>query len=157
MEIDLHLPILPPSENKIRIIRVIRGRVGGIAYTRDATDFKKEFKSYIREHYLADIQNFAKEHNPYCAYKVKFNLYFAENLLINKSWPKAKTYVKKMDIGNRRKLLEDCLSEVLGIDDSFFFELHMTKRQLAEDVPCFMNIKVQRLGVGDYGIKTRGE
>ena len=101
---------LPPSENKIRIIRVIKGRPAGMAYTKVATDYKKDFKKHMLKEYSAKLVNFAKNHKHDSLYKVEVILYFDKYQLINKGWPKTKTYIKKMDVGNRRKLLEDCIA-----------------------------------------------
>lgn len=124
---------LPPSENKTRVIRVIKGRPAGMAYTREASNYKKDFKSYMLKEYPGKIVKFAREHKHDSLYKVEIVLYFDKHQLINKGWPKTKTYIKKMDVGNRRKLLEDCLAEVLGIDDMFTFDLRMVKRACNSD------------------------
>ena len=149
---------LPPSENKIRIIRVIKGRPAGMAYTKAATDYKKDFKSHMLKEYPGKLVHFAKDHKHDSAYQVEMILYFDRNQLINKGWPKTKTYIKKMDVGNRRKLLEDCLAEVLGIDDMFTFDLRMVKRACNPDANFSYErepgiyINIQRKGLDRYGL-----
>ena len=149
---------LPPSENKIRIIRVIRGRPGGMAYTKEASNYKKDFKAAMLKEYAAPIVQFAKEHKFDSAYKVKIVLYFDRSQLINKGWPNTKTYIKKMDVGNRRKLLEDCLAEVLGIDDMFTFDLQLVKRACNPDANFpyerepGAHILIKRVDLGSYGL-----
>jgi Holliday junction resolvase RusA-like endonuclease len=125
--LKLEIPIIPPSENKIRVIRVIKGRAAGIAYKKEAIDFKKAFNDIIRNTYMADIQRLLSTHTPTSIYSVDIIIHFPKEELVNKGWPNTTTYYKKIDIGNRRKLLEDCLSEALTIDDSVFFALNMTK------------------------------
>ena len=127
-QLTISFPQLPPSENKIRIIRVIRGRPAGMAYTKDATHFKKDFKKFALGEMASKIVNFSKGHTLKSTYQVHISLHFTEDQIINKGWPKTKTYFKKMDVGNRRKLLEDCLAEVTGIDDMYTFDLRMTKK-----------------------------
>ena len=83
---------LPPSENKIRIIRVIRGRPGGMAYTKEATQYKKKFKTEMLKTYATDIVAFASQHTPESTYKVTIELFFNREQLVNKGWPKTKTY-----------------------------------------------------------------
>ena len=126
--ISIEFPTLPPSENAIRVIRVIRGKVAGMAYTKKASLYKKEFKQFIKDNYLVEIQKLLKTHTHYSVYRVQVELFFTRDQLVNKGWPKTKTFYKKMDVGNRRKLLEDCLAEVLGADDSLTFDLRMIKR-----------------------------
>ena len=41
--------------------------------------------------------------------------------------------VRKVDLSNRIKFLEDCLCEAMGIDDSRIFRLTLTKRQSKDD------------------------
>lgn len=141
---------LPPSENKIRIIRVIRGRPGGMAYTKDAVNYKKDFKAFLLKNYSAKLVNFASEHTMQSTYEIRIDLFFPIEQLVNKGWPKTKTYFKKMDVGNRRKLLEDCLSESLGIDDMYTFDLRMVKQATAGDP--YLTIKITRTNEEDYGL-----
>lgn len=149
---------LPPSENKIRIIRVIRGRPGGMAYTKTATNYKKDFKAHMLREYSAQLVEFARGHKHDSAYKVRVVLYFDKHQLVNKGWPKTKTYIKKMDIGNRRKLLEDCIAEVLGIDDMFTFDLQMVKRATSKtssflyEQSAGVYVSIQRKTAEHYGL-----
>ena len=122
--LDLWIPYLPPSENRIRLHRWQRGTT----YTREAKDYKKRFAAWVQEHYLLEVSAFAAKHTDRCIYSLSIHFYF--DTVINKGWAKnrAKTLYKRFDVGNRRKLVEDCLVEVLGgIDDSLFFELTLTK------------------------------
>lgn len=122
--LDIWIPFLPPSENKIRVHR----RQGGQVYSKDAKDFKKQFIGHIWQHYLVELNSFVQQHREADLYELE--MHFTFDTVINKGWAKkqAKTLYKKFDVGNRRKLLEDCLVEVLGeIDDCLFFKLTMTK------------------------------
>tara|TARA_Y100001937_G_C6947226_1_gene253015 strand:+ start:98 stop:547 length:450 start_codon:yes stop_codon:yes gene_type:complete len=142
---------LPPSENKIRVIRVIGRRPAGMAYTKEASNYKKDFKAHVLKQYASEVVNFAKEHKYDSVYKVHIKLYFNKNQIVNKGWPKTKTYFKKMDVGNRRKLLEDCLAEALGIDDMYTFDLRMTKLSSLYDNPL-VSISINRVDKKDYGL-----
>lgn len=141
---------LPPSENKIRVIRVIGRRPAGMAYTKEASNYKKDFKSFLLKNYASQIVQFAKEHTMESTYEIRIDLFFPVNQLLNKGWPKTKTYFKKMDVGNRRKLLEDCLSEALGIDDMYTFDLRMVKQATAGEP--YITINVTRTDKKDYGL-----
>ena len=112
--------------------------------------YKKDFKAFLLKNYSAQIINFAAEHTMRSTYEVRIDLFFPIEQLVNKGWPKTKTYFKKMDVGNRRKLLEDCLSESLGIDDMYTFDLRMVKQATAEDP--YLTIKITRTNEEDYGL-----
>lgn len=123
-ELDLWVPILPPSENRIRVHR----RQGGQVYSKEARDFKKQFSDYVLKEYVVDVIDFVRGHTERSIYEL--DLEFVFETVINKGWAKkqAKTLYKRFDVGNRRKLIEDCLVEVLGeIDDCLFFKLTLTK------------------------------
>ena len=100
--------------------------------------------------YAADLVKFAAGHSPMSTYEVRIDLFFTKDQVVNKGWPKTKTYYKKMDVGNRRKLLEDCLAEVLGIDDMYTFDLRMVK-QVTTGEP-YVKITVQQRKHTDYGV-----
>lgn len=125
--------VLPPSDNHIRDIqyRFIAGkRKAIIGYTREAEDFKKGLLRHINEAYFFEVQKFARAHTPCAAYLLSTALHFPPGELLNSGWLKvrrngereAKNPYKRLDTMNRRKLLEDCLAEALGIDDSLFWE-----------------------------------
>lgn len=145
---------LPPSENKIRIIRVNRGKPGGMAYTREASDYKKDFKTFVRNNYPTEVIEFAKAHKETNIYRVSIDLFFTKEQIINKGWPDTKTYYKKMDVGNRRKLLEDCLAEVVGIDDMYTFDLRMTKNIVnSQELTPGVKITIKRISdLERYGL-----
>lgn len=147
---EIEFPEIPPSENKIRIIRVVKGRPAGMAYTKVAANYKKDFKRHMLSAYAADLVRFAAGHCPTSTYEIRIDLFFTKDELVNKGWPNTKTYYKKMDVGNRRKLLEDCLAEVLGIDDMYTFDLRMVKQVTDKDP--YVKITVNQRNHTDYGI-----
>jgi Holliday junction resolvase RusA-like endonuclease len=67
------------------------------------------------------------------------DLHFFFEAVINKGWNerwqrgkkqgqrKAETKWKRIDLGNRLKLLEDTVKNAVGVDDSATFVLHLTK------------------------------
>ena len=122
--LDLFIPFLPPSENRIRVHRW----QGGQVYSKEARDYKKLFSDHIRKNYLIEMSQFVGLHDVKSIYELEIHFFF--ETVINKGWAKkkAKTLHKKFDVGNRRKLIEDCLVETLGeIDDCLFFRLTLTK------------------------------
>lgn len=122
--LELDVPFLPPSENRIRVHR----RQGGQVYSKEARDFQTLFGQHVLRQHFNDIASFVAEHRHTHIYSVSMKFRF--ETLVNAGWVKnkAKTLYKKTDVGNRRKLIEDCLSSALGvIDDSLFFDLRLTK------------------------------
>jgi hypothetical protein len=148
-------PHLPPSENRIRVMRYAGGRAKGMCYSKEAEDYRKVFLDIMRQEHGVAIQKFVQGHRDQSLYRLKIVFWFPEEELLNKGWPKkqAKTLYKKVDAGNRRKLLEDCLAEALGIDDSLFFSVHLEKRigdplvgiSLIEDEPRVFGVKSEWL------------
>ena len=162
-ELHLSYTILPPSENEIRELQWVRkgGRpkAVGMHYTAEADGYRKDFREYMRTHYMVEIQKFRKTHKPWHAYRVWIQFYFPAEEILNKGWlnsvkTRAKTPYKKMDVGNRRKLLEDCIAAAIDIDDSLSFDLEMTKFVsteplieifIAEEDPSFFGIPTDYL------------
>jgi Holliday junction resolvase RusA-like endonuclease len=145
-DLSLWIPALPPSENRIRVHR----RQGGQVYSKEARDYQTIFAEIIRSNYLIEVSRFLDGHTDTSVYSVSMIFHF--ETLVNSGWEtkKAKTRYKKMDVGNRRKLIEDCLSSALGvIDDSLFFELHLQKRM--SDRPG-VRILIQRENPADFGV-----
>jgi Holliday junction resolvase RusA-like endonuclease len=144
--LSMWVPILPPSENRIRVHR----RQGGQVYSKEAKDFKKLFAEYVRREYLVDVSVFVRGHHEKAIYELELSFVF--ETVINKGWAKkqAKTLYKRFDVGNRRKLLEDCLVEVLGeIDDCLFFKLTLTKSM---GLNPGVSINLKPVNPADYGV-----
>lgn len=123
------VPFLPPSSNKIYVTDWRRKRR---FKSREANAFQEEFRARVVPVYLPWIsQLIGPEQNPCVLYTVAIDFYFPRKEVINKGFDqldskgqrKAKTRYKKMDTGNRLKLVNDCLSDALQIDDSHFFQV----------------------------------
>jgi Holliday junction resolvase RusA-like endonuclease len=133
----LTYPVLPPSENHIRQIRW--GRVNkkpkplGMCYTPEAEHYKRLFREHMRTHFFVEIQKFRRQHQLEKVYVLRLLFYFPPKDILNTTWPtakgkkKPKSPYKKMDVGNRRKLLEDCFAESIDVDDSLNFGLEAYK------------------------------
>jgi Holliday junction resolvase RusA-like endonuclease len=145
--LKIWVPFLPPSENRIRVHR----RQGGQVYSKEARDFKILFSQHLRENYFTQISDMVSRHTEKSVYAL--TLCFSFDTVINKGWAKgaAKTRYKKFDVGNRRKLIEDCLVEALGgeIDDCLFFDLHLRK-EMGDRVGVF--ILLEPSNPEDYGV-----
>jgi Holliday junction resolvase RusA-like endonuclease len=134
--LELRYSILPPTENGIRQIRWIRqggkSKAAGMCYTPEAENYRKQFREFVRTNYFVAIQKFRREHKPFHVYTLHMFFYFPAEEILNKGWltqgkSRAKSPYKKMDVGNRRKLLEDCFSESIDVDDSLFFGVQQYK------------------------------
>lgn len=113
---------LPPSEN------AAYAQVGRMRkLTTEAKAWKRRFHDTIWEEHgdsLTEIITLAEDD---LWIDVGYDVHFPS--LVNKGWlkGKAKTRYKKSDARTRIKLLEDALSEALGIDDSRFQIAHIKK------------------------------
>lgn len=148
---------LPPSDNRIRepkIITVAGKQKWGkpirktvIGYTDEANAYLAELRKHIDDEYFAETQQFLRDHDATSFYALSIHLGFPRWEILNKGWQlkhakdakptaqakhkagsrKAKSPVKKVDGPNRHKLLQDALAAALSIDDSYTWDLTITK------------------------------
>lgn len=109
-----------------------KAKAMGMTYTPEADNYKKLFREFMRTHFFVEIQKFRRHHEREKVYVLRLLFFFSPDQILNVTWPKGgkkrpKSPYKKMDVGNRRKLLEDCLSESIDIDDSLFFGVEQYK------------------------------
>lgn len=126
---------MPPTSNKIYF--------KGTILTTKAREYAERFSYAVTREHLHEITQL----NPEDLYEISLHFYF--ETVINETYrnPKvkpskqAKTRYKKFDLSNRIKLLEDCIRDVLGIDDSHTFEMHQKKMHdpLNPRVEIFVN------------------
>jgi len=119
----IHLSIdgIPPSANNAYFNLPSGGRT-----------LSKAGKKYINETKIHLVQAFPKEmmfFKPNRPYLAIFRFYFEK--VENAGWFKgtAESRYKKLDVGNRLKLLEDCLKDAAGIDDSQHIRVVLDKQQ----------------------------
>jgi hypothetical protein len=108
--IYLSLPGIPPSSNHA----YFNLPKGGRALTPAGKKYKNETTAYLAQTYRAKLMAF----RPNVGFQIFFR--FTVESIENKLWKpggKVNRY-KKFDGGNLTKLLEDCLKDVGGIDDS---------------------------------------
>lgn len=114
---------LPPTSNKIYF--------QGVRLTRHAREYAERFSYHVTRQYLHAISDLNKD----AVYAVHLRFFFDE--LENTSFnnpsvaphKRAKSRYKKIDLSNRIKLLEDCLRDFLGVDDSQTFAASQEKHQ----------------------------
>ena len=123
MMLHIVYPELPPSSNKI----YFRGTI----LTRKAREYAERFSFHVTRNYLQWINQI----NPQNIFCLSIRFYF--DTLVNATFEnpnvpekkRAKTRYKKIDLSNRVKLLEDCVRDAIGVDDSHTFEMHTMKLQ----------------------------
>lgn len=127
----LVVPFIPPTSNHIYTTdwrRKMRFK------TAEAKAFENKFSAEIVPKYLPWLSAMDDvEKNDSLIYDVRLSLYFSRDEVLNKGFleryvkgakkgqRKAKTRYKRMDTGNRFKLVIDCLSKALAVDDSHFW------------------------------------
>jgi len=149
------LPFFPPSENNIRVIRW--GRKGGksrplgMTWSTPAKKFQSAFRDFVTKTYPVEVQEFVRDHGTESIYALTVYLYLP---LVNKGWLKgtAKSLYKRVDAGNRRKLVEDCLSTALGIDDSLFFDVRLLKLSVEDGEEPWVELFLESKDPRDYGV-----
>ena len=131
----LVVPYLPPSSNHIYVTnwrRKIR------FLTKEAETFKRRMITLVTDEKGPLLLELQRQLQEGAIYSVQFVHYFEPDEILNKTFgavdrrgiPKkgaAESRYKKMDIGNRTKLVEDAFSKALGVDDSLFFHVGHTK------------------------------
>ena len=119
--IKLSLDGLPPSSNHA----YFNLPKGGRALTREGKKYINETKTHFVQAFPRQM-TFFKPNRPYL---VAIRFYFKE--VENAGWFKGKadSRYKKLDVGNRLKLLEDCLKDAAGTDDSQHFRIVLDKQQ----------------------------
>jgi len=119
--IYLELPTVPPSANHAYAnIRGTNKRV----LSKDGRAYKTTTTAHIAQKYMREMKFFRKDQ----PYFMLVRFWFLQ--IYNSGWPKtAENRYKKLDVGNRLKLLEDALKEAAGIDDSQNLTLILQKYQ----------------------------
>lgn len=128
----LVIPFLPPSSNKIYFTdwrRKMRVK------SDPARAFESKFSAEVVPKYLpwiSQMDDVVSDDRLILA--VRLDYYFPRDEVLNKGYletyskgakkgqRKAKTRYKKMDTGNRFKLIVDCLATALAVDDLHFWD-----------------------------------
>lgn len=127
--VRIDLPGLPPSSNNayVEIPPIIKkGKVipQGRRLSVEGARYKKDTTTAIVRNYPTSLAQIKKD-----AGLMLYVRFFFEKLY-NKGWPKtAESRYKRTDVTNRVKLLEDCIKDACGIDDSQNEIVLLEKRQ----------------------------
>jgi Holliday junction resolvase RusA-like endonuclease len=137
-------PVLPPTSNKI----YFRGTI----LTTKAREYAETFSMVVTREYLPQINFLSTE----ALYAVHLRFYFPtvindtfRNIRVPPS-KQAKTRYKKFDLTNRIKLLEDCVRDAIGVDDSQTFVASQEKH-MDPDNPR-VEIYIHEVNPIDFGI-----
>lgn len=91
------------------------------------------------------------------AFQVDITFYFPRTRVLTlpvrpcKKHPSGRpTIPKRNDTSNRIKIAHDCLAELLGIDDSYFWDGKFSKKVLNSDHPGFMDISMMIIDIDGY-------
>ena len=112
----LRLPFLPPSVNKL--FTTVRDPQTGVI-KRVLTQQARRIRRLV----MAMID---RELNPAGLYELQIDIYLP-------CFTK-KGAVRKVDVSNRVKFIEDCVCSALGIDDSHIFRVVLNKRDAADEL-----------------------
>jgi Holliday junction resolvase RusA-like endonuclease len=127
MSIRLTLP-MPPSDNKI----YWNNPYGGRTLNSTAKKYKREVKDQVAKLILRSGSKV--DFQPCVEYEAIITIYFDE--IEFKTWGDkngALTRYKKLDAGNRQKLIIDSVMGAIGIDDRHIFREVLRKRVDAAD------------------------
>lgn len=118
MIFQLSYPELPPSSNHIYF--------RGTTLTKVAREYAERFSQFVAQNHGHEVNDI----DPSLLYALHLRFYFPT--VVNKSWnatkgPKAKDKYKKFDLSNRVKLIEDCIRDAVGVDDSHTFAASQEK------------------------------
>lgn len=126
-KLRLVIPFLPPSINRSysETIIYVRGRPRPKRQlSREAIKFISRFKEHVSQTYMAELSQFTPEKN--AVFKLTIVTQF-DNLMTKTK--KAKHPYARKDVLWGAKLVQDILSEMLGQDDLYHFELRLIKQQ----------------------------
>lgn len=124
--IYMTFPGLPPSVNAAYLEQVVK-KGKRLVPIRTLTTEGKAYKRELATAIVRDYSTVLVSIKPNMALGLSIRLSFPN--LLNKGWPTAAgTKYKRIDASNRIKLLEDALVEGLGVDDSQFLSVSISKK-----------------------------
>lgn len=121
-ELRVWIPFLPPSSNKIYEPVYVRGKPRGKRLSSAGRRFKIRAMKTLQEDGRAALINLPED----VPYELTLAIFLER--VENKGWSVGKTdRYKKVDITNRVKLVEDTVSEAVGVDDKHNFRIVVEK------------------------------
>jgi hypothetical protein len=143
--IYMYVPYMAPSVNEAYFVRGGRKHI-----TKTGESFKRNVSVYLTQNYPKEMCFFEKN----VPYLIAIRCFFKK--LQNDGWPK-KTQVryKTLDASNRLKLTEDAFKTAVGVDDSQFLTVCVTKALAPPDKPeafdvWAINLEQERSPLDEY-------
>jgi len=138
MILNVVYPGLPPSSNHI----YIRGTV----LTKEAREFAERFSKFFATNHGHEVIDI----NPKDIFALHLVFHMA---VMNEGWlergksgqRKAKDRYKRVDLSSRVKLLEDCIRDAIGVDDSHTFAASQMKCHEKDPGRHRIEIAIQRV------------
>jgi Holliday junction resolvase RusA-like endonuclease len=114
---------MPPSDNKL----YWPGKYGGLVLTSEGHKYKRYVSAHVASIVARQMKR-AKDFRQNVPYEFYLIVYFSEVEL--KAWRNKGTGAryKKVDLGNRQKLIIDAMAEAVGVDDRHVFKEVLIKR-----------------------------
>lgn len=142
--LEMVYPELPPTSNRIYF--------SGTRLTQHAREYSEKFSHYMFREYGAKVMELDKNG----IFAVHMRFFF--DVLENSSWnnteippsKQAKTRYKRIDLTNRIKLIEDCIRDLIDIDDSQTFAASQEKHQ--DPGRERVEILIQQISPADFGL-----
>lgn len=121
--LQVWVPFLPPSSNKIYEPVWVKGKPRGKRLSDSGRRFKVRAMKVIQEGGRAALLNL-REHVPY-----ELTLAIFLQKVENKGWKTkaADNRYVKVDVTNRIKLIEDTVADAVGVDDRHNFRIYLEK------------------------------
>lgn len=127
--LEMHVPFLPPSNNKSYIN--IRGR--GRRLSPQAEKFKADFIEYVTKEYSEQLASFTPEKESTIVFGL--TTYFPD---IKTKTDKAKYPYSRKDVLWGAKMVQDVVATILGQDDLFHFSMPLCKKEGEEGMDIFV-------------------
>lgn len=141
---NLTYPYIPPSINSSYKV----GKWGSFYKDKQSVAYKEEFICWAKDNWFEEINKFNA--SPYDIFFLHIDFYFKKIDIINEKYgtdKRVKSPYKRLDLDNRIKVLQDCLSGVLGVDDSKIFSLSCNKMVDDEER---LEIYLEKVNISDY-------
>lgn len=150
--LELEYPELPSTTNKL----YIRGSI----LSKTAREYKSRFKEYMTREYLPELSVLGDtKKDKTTVYCVHLRFFF--ETLVNETFEdeftppskRAKDLYKRLDLSNRIKLVEDCVKDLIQIDDSRTFAA--TQEKLMDPQYQRVEIFIDQLDPEAFGIPSK--
>jgi Holliday junction resolvase RusA-like endonuclease len=146
--LQVWIPFLPPSSNKIYEPVWVQGKPRGKRLSKEGGKFKFRAMRVMQQDGRVAFLNL-EEHVPY---ELTIAVFFKK--IYNAGWPeKAKNKYEKVDATNRIKLIEDTVADAVGLDDRHNFRI-IVEKHCEPDNPGIY-VMLRRIPEEEVGLTRR--